>query len=131
MSGFTGSATEISGGWKTFDRYSEYFKYGCWTKTYSLHDKQIYICIVIYLLGYVLYFLEMHPDILDETISENQVYQKHILKFLKKTPANIDIGVKEAAEITMSRSDLSQRGFKCIKKILSKQGVSLPQYDVI
>ena len=73
----------------------------------------------------------MHPDILDETISENQVYQKHILKFLKKTPANIDIGVKEAAEITMSRSDLSQRGFKCIKKILSKQGVSLPQYDVI
>ena len=43
----------------------------------------------------------------------------------------MDIALKESAALILTRSDLSQRGYKSLRNILKTQNVQLPTYDSI
>ena len=52
-------------------------------------------------------------------------------KKLLKSPPIKKIAAREGASLIMSRSDLSQRGYKNVKKILKSENVELPSYDTV
>lgn len=72
--------------------------------------------------------MDKYPDLLEESIEENDNLKRTLTKKLVKSPPTTKIGVREGASLIMSRSDLSQRGYKNVKKILKSQNVELPSY---
>jgi len=56
------------------------------------------------------------------------ISEKNFLKVLKFNPPAVDINLKESALLLITQSDLSQRGYKNLKKVLKSQGVNLPTY---
>ena len=52
-----------------------------------------------------------------------------ICKNVMKNPPQKDIPVKESASLLISRTDLTQRGYNNLKKILSNEQVELASYD--
>ena len=62
---------------------------------------------------------------------ENKDFKKQISKAILKNPASIEISDKEGAALLLDRADLSQRGYKNVKKILKQQNVQLPSYKSV
>ena len=60
-----------------------------------------------------------------------ETFSKQITKFIKKNPPSIDIPLKDGGGLLLDRSDLSQRGYKNLKKILQNQNVKLPSYGSV
>ena len=73
--------------------------------------------------------VEHHPDILDQTIDGNIGYQKHLIKNFKVNTPPVTVGLRECASLLMNRSDLSQRGYNSLKKVMATQNVILESYS--
>ena len=69
--------------------------------------------------GYVSYLIENESDLIENVIDENDDFKQKLGKKILKDPQKTIMNVEHAAELIMSRSDLSQRGYKNIKKIFS------------
>ena len=71
------------------------------------------------------------PDVVDEALESNLDYSSHVVKNLKVKRAPISVSSAEAASILMGKCNMSQRGYKNLKKILSNNNIMLPSYDVV
>ena len=93
----------------------------------------IYVLFAISFLltGYVLFLMERYPEYLESLIEKDENFKERLAKKLLKSPPIKKIGAREGASLIMSRSDLSQRGYKNVKEILKSENVELPSYDTV
>ena len=75
--------------------------------------------------------MENHPDVVNESICENENFKKSICKNIMKDPPSKDIPLKESASLLISKTELTQRGYKNLKKLLSTQNVNLAPYESV
>ena len=74
--------------------------------------------------------MENHYDLVEESIIDNDTFKTKISKVVSKNPPkNTEISERNGASLILDRADLSQRGYKNMKKTLKKQSVVLPSYE--
>ena len=77
------------------------------------------------------YLIENELELIESAIDDHDDFKQKLGKKILKNPPKTKIKAVDAAELIMSRSDLSQRGYKNIKRILQAQNVDLPSYDKV
>ena len=70
-----------------------------------------------------------NPEVIDMALDNSSEYAKSLIKNLKVSRHPITLGLKEAASVMMGKCDLSQRAYKCLKKILKENKIEIPTYD--
>lgn len=62
--------------------------------------------------------MENHYDLVEESVIENDVLKTKISKVISKNPPKTtEITERNAASLILDRADLSQRGYKNMKKL--------------
>ena len=75
--------------------------------------------------GYVSFMLENHYHPVEEIIIQNEDFKKRISKVVLQNLLTKEITAKTAASLILDKADLSQRGYKNVKKILKNQDIIL------
>lgn len=70
-------------------------------------------------------------DVIDDALENSESYTKHFINTMKLSTQPIELGCHETAEMLVGKCDLSQRGFKNLRKILLKNNVKIPVYDIV
>ena len=80
-------------------------------------------------IGYVQFLCAEYSHIIDESVESTPSLERLFIERLKISPAPVELDCRKTAELLLGRCNLSQRGFKSLRKILRQNNVSIPSYE--
>lgn len=81
-------------------------------------------------LGYIEYLCCQFPEVIEESINNIPSNNRQFLNRLKVT-APIKLNCPETAEMLIGKCSLSQRGYKSLRAILSKNEIKILKYEAV